>query len=56
MANTLLIFIAIFQAFQTMLLAMGAYILRDMRDRVSRLETIEMNRVKYLEVVKHHEQ
>jgi hypothetical protein len=38
-----LIIIAVFQAFQVLLMAMGTYILKDLRDRVVRLETIEMD-------------
>ncbi len=41
-----LIIIAIFQAFQTTLMAMGTFILKDVRDRVSRLESIEMSAAK----------
>jgi hypothetical protein len=42
--TTALIIIATFQAFQTTLMAMGTFILRDLRDRVVRLESIEMGK------------
>lgn len=43
-AVTATIVIAIFQGFQTVLMAMGMFILKDMRDRITRLETIEMQK------------
>ena len=39
-----LIVLAIFQGFQTMLMAMGTFIVKDLRDRVARLEEIEMKK------------
>ena len=39
-----LIVIAVFQAFQTVLMGLVAYILKDMRDRITRLEDIEMGK------------
>jgi len=39
-----LIIIAVFQAFQTVLMSMGMYILKDMKDRIARLESIEMGK------------
>jgi hypothetical protein len=41
-----LIIIAIFQALQTLLMMMGTFILRDLRDRVVRLEDIELHAAK----------
>jgi hypothetical protein len=40
-----LVVIAIFQLFQTALMFLGAFILKDMRDRITRLETIQMKAV-----------
>jgi hypothetical protein len=45
-ATIALVIIAIFQAFQTTLMALGTYILKDLRDRVSRLEDIELRAAK----------
>jgi 5-carboxymethyl-2-hydroxymuconate isomerase len=39
-----LVVIAVFQAVQTLLMAMGTFIIKDMRDRISRLESIEMGK------------
>jgi 5-carboxymethyl-2-hydroxymuconate isomerase len=39
-----LIVIAVFQAVQTLLMAMGTFIIKDMRDRITRLETLEMGK------------
>ena len=39
-----LVVIAVFQMFQTALMFLGAFILKDMRDRISRLESIEMGK------------
>jgi 5-carboxymethyl-2-hydroxymuconate isomerase len=39
-----LVVIAVFQAVQTMLMAMGTFIIKDMRDRISRLESLEMGK------------
>lgn len=39
-----LVVIAVFQALQTLLMAMGTFIIKDMRDRITRLETIEMGK------------
>ena len=41
-----LIIIAVFQAFQSLLMALGVFILKDMRDRINRLENIEMQAAK----------
>ena len=39
-----LIIISIFQMVQTILMSMGMYILKDMKDRIARLESIEMGK------------
>lgn len=39
-----LVIIAVFQAAQTLLMALGMFILKDMKDRIARLESIEMNK------------
>ena len=39
-----LIIIAVFQAFQTVLMSMSMYILKDMKERIARLESIEMSK------------
>jgi hypothetical protein len=39
-----LVVIAVFQLFQTALMFLGAFILKDMRDRINRLETIQMKK------------
>jgi hypothetical protein len=39
-----MIVIAVFQGFQTILMAMGTFIIKDLRDRVARLEDIEMRK------------
>lgn len=39
-----LIIIAFFQAAQTVLLSMGTFIVKDMRDRITRLENIQMDK------------
>lgn len=39
-----LIFIAVLQAFQTVLISMGMFVLKDMRDRIARLENLEMGK------------
>lgn len=39
-----LIIIAVLQGVQTLLMAMGTFIIKDMRDRITRLETIEMGK------------
>ena len=39
-----LIIIAFFQAAQTLLMSMGMYILKDMKERIARLESLEMGK------------
>jgi len=41
-----LIVIAVFQAGQTLIMILATYILKDLKDRVARLESIEMQAAK----------
>jgi hypothetical protein len=42
--NTALIVLAVFQGFQTILMAMGTFIINDLRSRIARLESLEMGK------------
>jgi hypothetical protein len=44
LASTALIVIAVFQALQSAMMMMGTFIMKDLRDRVARLENIEMGK------------